>query len=632
MKNLKLLLMFAIIMLQTLQANAQSFPVEAIMENGPSNEKVNFLFMGDGYTSSQMSQYISDVNNVVNEFFTQAPFNNISSSFNVYAVKVPSNVSGAAYSPSNLIDNYFGSTFWYAGIERLLVATKSSTVYSVANASFPEYDQIFIIVNDTKYGGSGGEFATFSIDASATELALHEAGHSYANLADEYWYIGQENANRTANSNPATIKWKEFLNQQGIGIYQYESPGNGWYRPHQNCKMRYLGSDFCLVCQNALTETTMDITGEDASIGVPSGLTNSNIQTTSFMANWNAVAGASSYDLQLWNSVSGTWDNAASTSTLSYAFSGFEAGSTQNWRVRAVAGNQTSAYSAAMAAVLQADDNGGGDTPPTTPVNLSSSNVGSTSFTGNWDAVDGATSYDIQRWGGSSWVSAGTSTSNSFEFTGLASGSDQWFRVRAVNSAGTSNYSSYLYVGLTDGGDDGGDGGDELTSPTNLRAENVVSYGFYATWDAVSAATSYEVQIWQNGSWVSQGSTQNEYMWLYFSSYQGEYWRVRSKNGTDASAYSDWIHTQIPAAPMQQEMDFEKLTVYPNPGKDFINIGHGYQGTVELELLNLSGQVIMNGTYDDATILLDISKLASGSYILRLHNNEHLSVEKIIKM
>ncbi len=631
MKNLKLLLMFATIMLQTLHIHAQSFPVETIMENGASNEKVNFLFMGDGYTSAQMGQYISDVNNVVNEFFTQAPFDNISSSFNVYAVKVPSNVSGAAYSPSNLIDNYFGSTFWYAGIERLLVATKSSTVYSVANASFPEYDQVFIIVNDPKYGGSGGEFATFSIDASATELALHEAGHSYANLADEYWYIGVENANRTANSNPATIKWKDFLNQQGVGIYQYESPGNGWYRPHQNCKMRYLGSDFCLVCQNALTETTMDITGEDASLGVPSGLTNSNIQTTSFTANWNAVASASSYDLQLWNGVSGTWDNAASTSALSYSFSGFEAGSTQNWRVRAVAGNETSAYSSAMAVSLETDDGGGGeDTPPTTPVNLSSSNVGSTSFTGNWDAVDGATSYDIQRWGGSNWVSAGTSATNSFEFTGLANGSDQWFRVRAVNSAGTSNYSSYLYVGLT-AGDDGGGGG-ELTSPTNLRANNVLSYGFYAVWDEVSAATSYEVQIWQNGGWVSQGNTQDGYMWLYFSSSQGEYWRVRAKNGTDASAYSDWIHTQIPAAPMRLETEVKQLTVYPNPSKDFINIGHGYYGTVKLELVNLSGQLIMSGTYDKPTILLDISKLTSGSYILRLYNDEDLSVEKIIKM
>jgi hypothetical protein len=74
----------------------------------------------------------------------------------VFAIKVPSNVSGAADNPNQLIDNYFGSTYNYSGIERLLVPVHSAQIVNVLASQLPESDQVILIVNDTRYGGSGG--------------------------------------------------------------------------------------------------------------------------------------------------------------------------------------------------------------------------------------------------------------------------------------------------------------------------------------------------------------------------------------------------------------------------------------------------------------------------------------------
>jgi len=59
----------------------------------------------------------------------------------------------------------------------------------------------------------------------------------------------------TQNSNPATVLWEPWMYENGVGIYPYESPGSDWHRPHQNCKMRYLGPPFCSVCAEHTVKT-----------------------------------------------------------------------------------------------------------------------------------------------------------------------------------------------------------------------------------------------------------------------------------------------------------------------------------------------------------------------------------------
>jgi PKD repeat protein len=258
MKNNLLRIAFVFLIggfIQTSTIFGQVFPIEIIKYSGPPDKFINIVILGDGYTSSQQAKFISDVNSCVDGFLSQQPFKKLKDSINIYAVKVVSNVSGASLNPNSLIDNYFGSSYWSYGIERLLVAWRYGNISTVLNANTPFYDEGVVIVNDSKYGGSGGQYAVFSTHSQSIELFLHEFGHSLSGLADEYWagiQYAAEKTNMTQNSDPNTIKWKKFLYSNGIGIYSHEE-STSWYRPHQSCKMRYLGYNFCDVCNDKIT-------------------------------------------------------------------------------------------------------------------------------------------------------------------------------------------------------------------------------------------------------------------------------------------------------------------------------------------------------------------------------------------
>ena len=151
------------------------------------------------------------------------------------------------------VDNYFGSAFDAFGIHRLLVASNSVAVFNVLAQNFPTYDQAFILVNSPYYGGSGGSIPVASLHADSKEIAIHELGHSFVSLIDEYYagdVFANEGINMTQQTDPSLVKWKNWMGDNGIGIYQHCCGGNSamWYRPHQSCKMRFLNNPFCSVC------------------------------------------------------------------------------------------------------------------------------------------------------------------------------------------------------------------------------------------------------------------------------------------------------------------------------------------------------------------------------------------------
>lgn len=248
--------------------SAQLFPVDTLFKNGKLQERINLVFLSDGYTADEMNKYITDVNGLLDNLFNQVPFKHYKNYFNAFAVKVPSNEPGARHpqtSPDSdclpvpqrtVVDNYFGSQFDYANIHRLLVPTKGGAISSVLASSFPLYDQVFVLVNSPYYGGSGGPNATSSTHTSAHEVSIHEIGHSFAGLADEYWAgaaYAVERANLTQQGNPSLVKWANWVGTLGVGVYPHaEAPT--WYRPHQNCKMRFLNVPFCSVCNETFVE------------------------------------------------------------------------------------------------------------------------------------------------------------------------------------------------------------------------------------------------------------------------------------------------------------------------------------------------------------------------------------------
>lgn len=250
----------------------QIFPIDTLKNNGSTSKRINIVFLGDGYLNTVADQnlYINDVKKVMAGMFSQTPFLEYEKYFNVYAIKIPSLESGAKHAgtatdvtepltPVTNPNNYFGSRFDVSNIHRLLAPANSASIFTTLTNNFPDYDQVFVLVNSSVYGGSGGTFATSSTNVSASEIAIHEIGHSFAKLGDEYWFNCGEAKNRTSNSNAATIKWSNWLGSNNIGIHKIEGSSPDCYRPHANCKMKSLGAPFCSVCREGFIDKIYNI-------------------------------------------------------------------------------------------------------------------------------------------------------------------------------------------------------------------------------------------------------------------------------------------------------------------------------------------------------------------------------------
>jgi hypothetical protein len=256
--------------------NAQSVAgVDTLLKSGSVNSRINFVYLGDGYTSAQTAQQITDVQNVSDYVFTIPPFDRYKNYFNVFLIKCVSPQSGVSHpgnatdvsepaTPTMAVTNYFNTTFDNGGIHRLMYGN-SGNLYTVLATHFPAYDQVLVLGNSTVYGGAGGSQAWASMNASSKEIMVHEVGHSFANLGDEYWAgIGYafERPNMTANSNTATVKWAPWVGTNTVSVFPYgaSAPQNAWFKPHQNCKMQLLNKPFCSVCQQTIIERIHTLT------------------------------------------------------------------------------------------------------------------------------------------------------------------------------------------------------------------------------------------------------------------------------------------------------------------------------------------------------------------------------------
>ena len=240
---------------------AQKFDVDTLSMKGSIDNMINVVFLPDGYTENELEKFIEDAHWMMDALFGKQPYPAYRGYFNCFAIKVPSEVSGAANDPDSLINNYFGSTFNTSGIWRLVVPQRSDRVQSVLQNNLPQYDQVVMIVNDSRYGGSGGWIATSTTHVDGPEICIHELGHSFGGLSDEYWagpQYARENINMTQDTDPGKVRWKNWMGYRSVGIYAHsESPT--WYRPHQNCEMRYLNSQFCSVCREAIVDRILDL-------------------------------------------------------------------------------------------------------------------------------------------------------------------------------------------------------------------------------------------------------------------------------------------------------------------------------------------------------------------------------------
>lgn len=256
---------------------AQVFKVDTIQYQGSKDKFINIVVMGDGYTATEQAKFLLNATEMTTYLFSQAPWSNYKEYFNVFAIEVISEESGvkhpntasdcsSASVPVSNPSTYLGVTFDYANIHRLVVPTKNGNIANVLASNFPNYDQVVILGNSPYYGGSGGAFATATNGPSSFEVAVHELGHSFAFLADEYYagdVYANERTNMTKETDPTKVKWKNWMGFKNIGIHQHCCGGQSasWYRPHNDCKMRFLGREFCAVCSESTVKRIQNLVG-----------------------------------------------------------------------------------------------------------------------------------------------------------------------------------------------------------------------------------------------------------------------------------------------------------------------------------------------------------------------------------
>lgn len=243
---------------------SQVFETVPIIENGPRDKRINMVVLGDGFTAAQQGNFIADATTLINYIFAKSPYNQYKNYFNVYAIKVISLESGVKHPgtatdvtepvfPVSNPNNFLGTTF-DVGVHRCVYSNTTNKVTGVLASNVPDFDIAFVLGNSPEYGGCGGTYAFLSNHPSAPEIVVHELGHSFGNLADEYWFSGTgESPNKTKDNNPATNRWKNWLGINSTGIFPYEESPT-WFRPNQNCEMRYLNREFCSVCKQQLIE------------------------------------------------------------------------------------------------------------------------------------------------------------------------------------------------------------------------------------------------------------------------------------------------------------------------------------------------------------------------------------------
>jgi hypothetical protein len=262
-QHLKHLLCFFFIgMSMVADLTAQVLPVVQLKNNGPNDKRINIVYLGDGYTSAEQAKFITDATLTMQNLFLDAPFKEYEQFFNVFAVQASSLQSGAKHpgtatdvvEPAFPISNpstRFESSFDIGGIHRLVAVNNVTELYSVLSANTPSYDLVFLLANTPEYGGSGGAVAVATLATGASDLLTHEVGHTFGGLSDEY-PVGfcVNNQNQSLTNDPNTVSWKNWLGTNGVGIYEIDA--TGCYRPHQNCKMQFLGSPFCAVCKEGI--------------------------------------------------------------------------------------------------------------------------------------------------------------------------------------------------------------------------------------------------------------------------------------------------------------------------------------------------------------------------------------------
>ncbi|HKV37131.1 MAG TPA: M64 family metallopeptidase [Pyrinomonadaceae bacterium] len=259
----------AVLLILCLPQIASAETVETIINNGSALNRVDITILGDGYTAAELPKYRNDVQTLMAQFFNGEPFREYRNFFNVHRIDVISSQSGADHPekvPATFVNTALDATYNCNGTQRLICIDFSKANTIVGNSVAPaQRDIVFVIVNDPTYGGSGGAIAVTSTHPEVVELILHELGHSFGLLTDEYGGPAPPScvntvepfaANATKATDRSLVKWNHWIDAStplptqtapaGVpGLFQGAAYCDvGLYRPTLESKMRFLSRPY----------------------------------------------------------------------------------------------------------------------------------------------------------------------------------------------------------------------------------------------------------------------------------------------------------------------------------------------------------------------------------------------------
>ncbi|MGP0097932.1 MAG: IgA Peptidase M64 [Terriglobales bacterium] len=198
--------------------------VIALQKMGDPATKVDLVVLGDGYTRAERGKFEQDGRRFMEALFATSPFREHRKDFNVWGLCPVAEESGVSRPSSGIYKRSpLGAGYDAFGSERYVLTTENRRLRDVA--SFAPYEFVEILVNGETYGGGGifNQYATVAIDnVWAGYVGVHEFGHHFAGLADEYYtsdvaYLPVEKKtepwepNVTALLDPANLKWKDMV-------------------------------------------------------------------------------------------------------------------------------------------------------------------------------------------------------------------------------------------------------------------------------------------------------------------------------------------------------------------------------------------------------------------------------------
>lgn len=199
-------------------------PLIELEKNGEPSAKADFLILGDGYTAAERGKFEKDARRMMEILFAASPYRERRRDFNVWGL-VPASAESGISRPSTGVHRAspLGTTYDAFGSERYLLTFNNRALREAAG--FAPYEFIEILTNTRTYGGGGifGLYSTVAADSQqAPYVFVHEFGHHFAGLADEYYTspvayapvttrVEPWEPNVTALLNPKTLKWKDLV-------------------------------------------------------------------------------------------------------------------------------------------------------------------------------------------------------------------------------------------------------------------------------------------------------------------------------------------------------------------------------------------------------------------------------------